>query len=82
MRSVVEECLDHAGDVVADLGVDDTETVDESVAIDRTDQLALDVARVFEPGRWGGLDLNVEREPSILGRQWANNDVWETVVRT
>ena len=55
--SVVEECLDDGGYAAAGLGVDGAESVHQAVAIDRADQLALDIAGLVESGGRASIDL-------------------------
>ena len=59
---MVEQRLDDGTDLVADVWSYGAEAVDESVAVDRADQLALDVAVGVETAVGAGLDLDVQRE--------------------
>lgn len=59
---MVEQRPDDVADLVADVPSDGTETIDEATAVDRPDQLALDVAGAVETVVDAGLDLDMERE--------------------
>jgi hypothetical protein len=57
---VVQKCSDHARDPVAYVGFDGSELVDKAFPVDRSEQLALDVADLVETRLHGGLDFDVE----------------------
>ena len=61
-RSVAEQRLDYGAGLVADVWSDGTEAMDEPVAVDRPNQLALDVAGGVETGLDAGLNLDMQRE--------------------
>jgi len=71
---VVQQRLDDAGDAATDIGADDPEAMHQSLAIDRSNQLTLDVAKFVEPGIGYRVDFNVERETAVCSRQRSDND--------
>ena len=77
--SVVEQGLDHGGDLVANLGVDGAEPVPEPVLVDRPDQLTLDVAGVVEDVVGICADLDVDRQTTPTCSQ-RDQDSWGLVV--
>ena len=58
--SVVEQRLDDGADLVADVWSHGAELMDESVAVDRPNQLALDAAGGVETGVGAGLDFDMQ----------------------
>ncbi len=72
--SVVQEGLDDTGDREADVWVDGSESMYESSSVDRSEQLALDVADFVEAGFVGRLHFDVKREPALSCRQWRHDD--------
>lgn len=71
--SVAEEGAQDALDVLGCHRVDGTEPMDEASAADRTNELALHVARVIEPGRIGRLHPHVEGQSPPCGGERADD---------
>ena len=61
---VVQECPDDAGDTEADVDVDGSELMYQALSVDRSEQLALDVAGFVEPILAGRLNFDMERKSS------------------
>lgn len=64
---MAEERADDAFDLAPGVDVDRTEVMNESATVDRTDQLALHVARLVETGQLSRHDLDVEPTVSVVG---------------
>lgn len=67
--SVAQERLDDAGDMEAGLHVDGTELMYQAFSVDRSQQLALDVAGFVESILTSRLQFDMERESSPGCRQ-------------
>lgn len=74
---MVQQGFDHGGDAITDLWIYIPQTVDESVAVDRPDQLALDVAGLVETGGRAPFDFDMERQTPPGACQWGHDDEWK-----
>ena len=78
--SMIQKHPHDAAHLRTDVTADFAEPVHKAVAVNRAQQLALDVARVIEAIRFVGFDLDVERKTSPCRRERRHDD--EREVRT
>lgn len=67
---MVEQGLDDGADLVADVWSHGAQGMDEPVAVDRPDQLALDVAGGVETGVRAGLDFDMQGKAAPGRGEW------------
>ncbi len=76
-ESVAQECLEDAGDTEAGVNVDGPDLVYQALSVDRSKQLALDVAGFVESilARWLHFDMKGESPPGC--GQGCDDHEWE-----
>ena len=68
---MVQEGAQDVGDLLAGGEVDRTELTHEAAAVDGADEFTLHVAGAVEAGDVASVDLDVERQASPGGGEWA-----------